>query len=202
MASRGRLKIGIFLIILLAFLASCSQKRPNIIQLAPLPDSICRVAVLPFINRTSYQDGDVVFYRVFLSMISEMNEFDIVPEGDIRRIYRQIRVAPGLRQPTYDQMRIIGDYLNADILISGTILQMKENVRSMEDIPYMTVNMEILDADSGTTIWSIYHDSNGEQYRKIMHFGLINTITQLTKQFSQEVLASWAAEGFKGKCLE
>ncbi len=203
MISHLRLKTFSLLISsLVLFLVSCSQKEPKIIQLAPLPDSICRVAVMPFVNRTEYLDGNILFYRVFVSELAGLGEFEVVPEGDIRKVFRQIRVAPGLHQPNYDQMRIIGDYLDADILVSGIVLQMEEIPGKDEDIPYITVQLDILDAETGNTLWSIYHVRNGSQYRKVMHFGLINTITQLSKQTSEEILENWASEGFIGKCLE
>lgn len=203
MISCPRLKIVSLLVILVAFSgASCSQKNPNIVQLAPLPEYICRVAVVPFVNRTGYQDGDVLFYRVFVSELTRLGGFELVPEGDMRRAFRQVRLTPGLKQPDYDQLQIIGDYLKADILLDGTILQMEEASLRSENIPFMSVKLGILDAKSGKTIWSIYHIADGKQYRKVMHFGVITTITQLAKQMSREILAAWVSEGFTGKCIE
>ena len=203
MISSLRLKTVSLLILCIAFVgASCSQKQLNIVQLAPMPEEICRVAVMPFVNNTGYQDGAVLFYRVFVSELSGFEDLELVPEGDIRMAFRQVRILPGLQQPDYDQSRIIGDYLGADILLNGIILQMNETSSSGETIPFITVKLNILDAKSGKTIWSIYHIADGEQYRKVMHFGVITTITQLAKQISKEILAKWASKGFKGKCIK
>ena len=197
-----RLKIVSLLICSVSFfLISCSQKQPDIVQLAPLPENICRVAALPFINKTKYRDGGVLFYRVFVSELSRFGDFEVVPEGDVRKAFRQIRVAYG-QQANYDQLRIIGDYLDTDILVGGIILQMEEVPAKNEDIPYMTVQLSILDAESGKTLWSIYHVRDGSQYRKVMHFGIITTITQLARQISREILENWAEEGFTGKCIK
>ena len=204
MISCLRLKIVILLIIFAALTGgtSCSQIHSDIVQLGPLPERICRVAVVPFVNKTGYRDGNVLFYRVFVSELARFGEFELVPEGDIRRAFRQVSLSPGLKQPTYDQSQIIGDYLKADILLGGIILQMEEASLEGETIPFITVKFDILDAETGQTIWSIYHIADGEQYRKVMHFGVITTITQLAKQMSKEIMAEWVSEGFKGKCIE
>lgn len=58
----------------------------------------------------------------------------------------------------------------------------------------------MLDAKNGRTILSVNHDIDVAQYRKIMHFGLIATITQLATQMSDEILASLNSEGFEWTC--
>lgn len=197
-----RLKIFGLLIFVVAFGASCSQKDPKIVQLAPLPESICRIAVMPSINKTEYRDGDVLFYRVFTSELSRDTEFDLVQEGDIRKVFRQIGLSPGLQLPDYDQLRIIGDHIKSDILLSSVILQMQEVSLKGENIPFMTVKVDILDSKTGKTLWSIYHMGDGTQYRKAMHFGVITTITQLSRQISEEIIVKLHSEGLTGKCIE
>jgi len=198
-----RQKITVLLICLVALSgSSCARKQPQIVRLAPLPDSVCRVAVLPFINRTGYLNGNVLFYRVFVSELIRMKDIQLVPEGDVRKAYQNIYLVYGAENPDYDQLRIIGDYLEADILLGGIILQMEEVTMQGETIPYLTVKLDMLDAKNGRTIMSINHDIDGAQYRKIMHFGLITTITQLATQMSDEILARLNSEGFKGTCLK
>jgi hypothetical protein len=125
-----------------------------------------------------------------------------VPEGDIRRVFQQLRIVPGVQQPAYDHLQVIGDYLKADIMLSGTILQMKEVHSKDENIPFMTVKLEILDAKSGSTLGSIYHARDGNQYRKIMHFGVTTTITQLATKISREIMEKLISKGLKEKCIE
>lgn len=203
MLSCRRLKIfSLFIVFVVFWGTSCSQKNPSIEQIAPLPKSICRVAILPFINHTGYRDGDILFYRVFDAELSRSGEFDVIPEGDIRRAFRQVRLTPGAKEPDYDQLRIMGDYLKADVLVGGNILQMEELTQDNESIPYITVRLELLDAKKGRTIWTIYHKREGSQFRKVMHFGVINTITQLAKLVSNEILMQWTSMGLTGKCIE
>lgn len=204
MISCPRLKIASLLVCLVAFLGgSCSQKDPRFEQIAPLPESICRIAVVPFVNRTEYLNGGILFYRVFVSEFSRFGDYQLVPEGDIRRVFRQLHIVPGVQQPEYDQLRVIGDYLNADIMLSGTILQMKEVFLGIDEtIPYITVKLNLLDARSGRTLGSIYHARDGNQYRKVMHFGVTTTVTQLATKISREIVEKLISKGLTGKCIE
>ncbi len=204
MISCPRLKIASLLGCLVAFLGgSCSQKDPHIEQIAPLPESVCRIAVVPFVNRTEYLNGGILFYRVFVSEFSRFGDYQLVPEGDIRRVFRQLHIVPGVQQPEYDQLRVIGDYLNADIMLSGTILQMEEEYLGIDEkIPYITVKLNLLDARSGRTLGSIYHARDGNQYRKVMHFGVTTTVTQLATKISREIMEKLISKGLTGKCIE
>ena len=163
------------------------------------------MAVLPFENQTNYRDGDILFYRVFTSELAKQGNFALVPEGDIRDVYRQIRVTPGSQDLSFDQMRMTGDYLKAEIMVIGRITKMGEvpskNIKD-EFEPFLTVNLRLFDVTSGRTLWSIYHTRRGGEYRKVMHFGLISTTTQLAEQVSKELIARWISEGFIGKCTE
>ena len=186
--------------------AACSTKYPNLQKLSPLPEEgVCRVAVLPFNNQSSYRDGNTLFYRVFVSELARLGNFALATEGDVRDAFRQVRVNPGYQSPTYDQMRIIGEYLNVDVLVTGSINQMGESVSEHmenETVPFLTVNLKLIEVISGRTFWSIYHRRSGEEYRKVMHFGLISTTTQIADQVSKDIIAHWASEGFIGKCTE
>lgn len=193
--------ISLPLCLILLAMSSCGGRQPQIVRLAPLPERVCRVAVLPFINRTTYQDGNVLFYRIFISELIRQQDIDLIPEGDVHRAFQNVYLAYGAENPNYDQLRIIGDYLHADILMSGIILQMTEVDIQGETIPFLTIKLDMLDAKTGRTIMTVNHDIDGAQYRKIMHFGLITTITQLAIQMSDEILAGLNSEGFTGKCI-
>ena len=182
---------------ILLFLTACSGRFPVFHQLGPLPaDGICRVAVLPFVNATDFRDGGTIFYRVFTAELAERSDFQLVQEGDVRNAFRQARLIPGFQEPNFEKLRIIGNYLNADVLIAGSIIEMKED----EATPSMTVNLYIIDAYSGNRIWNTYHKRVGEEYRKVMHFGMVYTYTRLSRKIAEEILDRWISKGFIAKC--
>ena len=83
--------IVIFLFLILG--TSCTSKSPVFYELAPLPSGgSCRLAVLPFVNGTHYNDGGIIFYRVFNTELVNLGDFQLTPEGDIREAFRKDRL--------------------------------------------------------------------------------------------------------------
>lgn len=198
---RLRAKFVISFVALL--LVSCTSRSPTLQQHVPLSDkSVCRVAVLLFTNASGYRDGDVLFYRVFTAELARLQDFEIVQEGDIRAAYRQIRVNPYTDRLSFDQLRIIGDYLDVQVVIQANILKMGEKYRQGKPFPFMTVRMDLIDAETGRKLSTIHHQRSGEEYLKVMHFGLVSTITELSHLISQEIITDLTAKGFVAKCSE
>ncbi|MDX1777205.1 MAG: hypothetical protein R3297_11540 [Desulfobulbales bacterium] len=194
-----------FIGIVLSFLLGCApQQKPTLLKLATLPqEGVCGIAVLPFVNETDFSDGDLIFYRVFTSELNRFGNFELSPEGDVRNTYRKVRLASGLDAPDFNQLRIIGNYLNVPLLIFGYIKQMEEVKASVDGyMPYLAVNIKIFDVGKGQTIWSTYYDRKGEEYRRVMHFGIVNNITRLSRRSSEAILTLWEKEGFIERCSE
>ena len=185
-------------VLLLVVVGGCTGVGlPHVRQMAPLPPhSLCKIAVLPFINDTNFVDGDIIPYRVFMSELNRSDSFHLSQEGDIRSLYREMSIFPG-QSPDYDQIRVLSDRLNVDLLISGSIVEMVEDRSGRGKPPLLSVNLSIIDGKTGMILWTTYHRRAGAEYRKIMHFGLVNTITSLSQKMSREIIASWFEEGLK-----
>lgn len=63
---------------------------------------------------------------VFVFELSRMEDIQLVPEGDVRMVFQNIYLAYGGENPFYDQLKITGDYHNADILLGGIIMQRRK----------------------------------------------------------------------------
>ena len=123
--------------------------------------------------------------------------FDVAQEGDIRDIYDQIKLLPG-QQPSIEQIRLLGSRLGAQAIITGSVITMGEQRQFLGMKPSLAVHVNILDAHTGKILWSTYHHREGADYRKVMHFGMVNTVTSLAQHVSQEILTLWFDKGFKG----
>jgi hypothetical protein len=182
--------------------SGCGLPPPNLQQLAPIArDSICRVAILPFNNETSYSQGDIIMYRVFAAELSHRGKFMITPEGDVRKILHQMHTVPG-EDFNIEQIRILADRLQAQLLITANIIEMDENMSSNRTNPTLAIIFRILDADSGRILWVTYHRREGGQYRKVMHFGVVNTVTELVRRVSHEIIESWFTVGGLPQCTD
>ena len=179
-------------------LSACGPKLPTLHKLTSLPqEKTCRIAVLPFLNQTGYPEANAIFYRIFLAELVQSGRFDIVQEGDVRDVFHHLRVWPG-HEPQKEQMKILGDRLGVKIVIAGTVVEMAEVPEAKIINPTLAVSLKILDTESSQTIWCTFHRREGGQYRKVMHFGVVNTVTGLAHRVSQEILELWFKEGLKG----
>lgn len=189
---------------LLVSVSACSLKEsPTVLKQGQLPDGgkICRVALLPFVNQSGYKQGEDIFGRVFASELTNSGNYQVAQEGDVRKFYQQMQLLP-TRSPNVEQLRALADRLGAQVIISGTIVEMRDKGESGSVLdPSVAVIVRIIEGVSGRTLWATYNRREGIQYRKIMHFGLVNSVTLLTKHVSAEIVEAWQKEGFL-KCTE
>jgi len=183
-------------IILIFFvLAGCAREVPKLYEFAALPEKAsCRIAVLPLVDKGNYPRGAAIFYKVFVSELVASGHFQVVQEGDILDLYRQLMIYPNV-QPDQEQLKVIGGRLGVVLFIGGDILKMQElhNRNIMETD--LTFILRMYDGADGGILWETYHRRQGDYYRKVLHFGRINTITGLARQMSQEVISLWLEKG-------
>ncbi len=186
------------IIFLLAFAVSgCARNTlPYHTKAAPLPGgAVCRVAVLPFMNEGDFPLADSIYYKVFLAQFNELSDFHLAQEGDVLKIFQQLRILPGAALPP-EQLELVASRLNAQLLITANVVEMRENPGEHGSInPVLAVNMQIRDGISGDVIWNTYHRRQGTDSRKAMHFGTIHTVTGLSEQVSGEIINLWFKEG-------
>jgi hypothetical protein len=194
---------GLFLAITILLFSACSSKSVSFEKLADLPDTeICRVAVLPFTNvgKSSAME-DVIVYRIFQAELAASDNFQLVPEGDIKHAYRQIKLLPHAEEPNFEQQQVIGNYLNSHYIITGTILDLDVGDGGRNP-PTLTLLLLLKETGTGRTLWKTYYHRNGDDYRKVLHFGVVNTLTKLASLMIQDILERWAAEGFIAQCID
>lgn len=183
---------------------SCSFKEPpTVLKQGPLPDGgkICRVAVLPFFNQTGYKQADDMFSRVFVSELTNNGNYQVAQEGDVRKFYQQMHVLPN-QVLGVEQLRALADMLGVQVIIAGTVMEMQDKSDFDQRLdPSIAVVLRIIEGSSGRTLWVTYNRREGIQYRQIMHFGLVNSLTSLAKHVSSEIVEAWNKEGFI-KCTE
>ena len=122
---------------------------------------VCRVAVLPFANDSDYPLGDVMVKKIVMAELQEAGDYQVLQEGDVAKTFQQLRIYPG-RMPNLEQMQIIADRLNAEILITGIILEMREDPWQYATInPKIVMEIQIRDGRNGETLWTAYHNRQG-----------------------------------------
>ncbi|WP_158508714.1 hypothetical protein [Thermosulfidibacter takaii] len=175
-------------------LFACGGKFPIVYKSQSLKKKrVCKLAVLPFYDETRYPMGGLFLYRIFIAKLVERNKYDVVTEGDVRRIMIQQKLLPG-ETPGLEFYLAIVENLGVDAVITGRVVEMEEVKEKHEVIPKLAFWLEVRDARNGEVLWSTYHKRSGEYYRKIMHFGVIHTLTALAAKMFDEVLDEWEKE--------
>ena len=188
---KGKMKKLPYLILLLSIICGCSINLPNIQILNCPKKPIKKVAILPFKNDTNFSRGGDIFYKVFSAKLISAHWVNVCPEGDVRAIYRQLEIFPG-QLPNLQQIKIIASRLNVDYLILGKVLIMEEKrTRQGEINPIISVSLQIINGRTGTVILVTHHYREGESYRKVMHFGMVDTLTKLAAIMSNEIIEKW-----------
>ncbi len=192
-------RIAVFLPLLL--LVACSSAAPRLNRMRPLPGNFtCRVAVLPFLDRGVYPRGAELFDKVFSAELVSAAAFQLVREGDVLDLYRQLAIYPS-QEPSLEQLKIIGSRLGVQLFIGGTILRMAERFDGLDVETALTVVLRIYDGRTGRLLWETYYKRRGKDYRTVMRFGRINTITGLARRMSKEIINLWLKQGMN-KCAK
>jgi len=185
------------IVILWVLLAGCAREVPKLYDFADLPEKgACRMAVLPFVDKGSYPRGAAILYKVFVSELVASGKFQVVLEGDILDLYKQLMIYPNA-QPNQEQLEVIGGRLGAVLFVGGDILKMQQRKSRNTMETDLTFILRIYDGVSGRVLWETYHRRQGDYYQKVLHFGRINTITGLARQMSREVIDLWLEKGMK-----
>lgn len=191
--------IALLLMLLISGCAALVTKfdqLPQHRQMVPmLSGSVCRVAVLPFENGSDYPLADAIFAKVFAAQLTAAGNYLVVQEGDILKLYQQLRILPGV-MPTEEQLLIIAGRLEADLLVTGTIIEMCENPAPHATVnPVVAVDLLLRNGKNSEPLWGAYHRRQGSDYRTAMHFGTFHTITGLCHQMAVEIINLWYKKG-------
>ena len=135
-----------------------------------------------------------------MAEIIKSSRLEVIHEGDVRKLYRQLRIYPG-QQPNFAQLTIVAARLNAQLLVTGTIIEAKDKLSSRAPNPSLTFTLQLINAQTGRTLWNTYHKRNGQHYQKILHFGIIASLSGLARRMSQEIIDLWTREGLKS-CID
>lgn len=188
----------LFLMAVLLFGAGCAVRTelPMHREMKPLPpESICRIAVLPFLNDSKFPLADTLVAKVISARLYDAGNYLVTQDGDVLKAYRQLQILPG-EAPDLEQYRIIADRVNAQLLITGIVLEMREDRGDHGSVdPFAVLEVQIRDGRNGEVLWTTLHRRKGTDYKKTMHFGTIYTMTGLIQRMSEEIINLWFKKG-------
>jgi hypothetical protein len=189
-----------FICFLTGFCGACSLKTgpDTLITLTGGKKEIYRVAVLPFTNETKRPEASMMVYRIFLNELIASALFDVKGEGEVRLFLFRNRVLPG----DLMDVHLYADFsrqLEIDAVIKGKVVDFgTKEIGPKEMIPYLSLQVEMINAETGRTMLTTFHRRTGDAYRMVMHFGIIKNMSTLVVRVVQEILDDWKREGIAG----
>jgi hypothetical protein len=152
------LKTAIVLL-LTAWLAACSMvgpskpPTPDVLKTDQLPQ---KVAIIPFVNRTSNPEAGKVIRKMFYNFFSSLNYFDIEPLAvDTRlrekNIYQKIMAGESVSPQK------IGQFLGVDAIIIGEVLSLGKIYALLYADTEAGLKAQMIDCNSGEKIWELEH---------------------------------------------
>jgi hypothetical protein len=185
-------------VILMLLCTACAfrEQLPYHRAKAPLPSGpVCRIAVLPFLNDSGFPQADAIVKKILMAQLQEAGDFQVLQDGDILKVYQQMNIYPGTA-PVLEQMQLVADRINAQLLISGIVMVMREDPGEYATVnPKIIMALDIRDGHSGEILWTSYHNRKGSDYKKTMHFGTIYSIAGLSRQMVSEIINLWFEKG-------
>ncbi|WP_457568093.1 hypothetical protein [Desulfurobacterium sp.] len=197
-------KLLIFIIAAIGLLSSCSsvQVKENgtsgyvkIFRKEKIKP--CKVAILPFKNEVKDENAgekvSLIFYSSFVS-----GGIDVVLPQDVKNLMSGRHFFPyqSIPQSFLDFLR---NNLNVGLVVTGKVMTYKPYGGGSR-YPEIRIWIEGIDTKTGRRIFSAYVVHRGDDFRKVLEFGVVKSITRLMFVSSDELMKKLQEAGVK--CLE
>jgi TolB-like protein len=159
-----------------------AYRSPLLDRMAPL-----KVAVLPLANRTTQPEAPVVVGDRLVAWLLTMADVEVVDPGEVRRVLIERNIQP-LYGLDVDKMREMGQALELDAVIDGTVLTFENGHRP---VPVIDLFVRLRDARTGDVLWSATTRRDGERTRTLYDIGRIRGMDRLADAAVADLLSTW-----------
>ncbi|WP_456438258.1 hypothetical protein [Desulfurobacterium sp.] len=159
--------------------------------------SPCKVAILPFKNEVKDENAGekvaLIFYSAFVS-----NGIDVVLPQDVKNLMvgRHFFPYQSIPQAFLDFLR---NNLGVGLAITGKVMTYKPYGGGSR-YPEVRIWIEGISTRTGRRVFSAYVVHRGDDFRKVLEFGVVKSMTKLIFVSSDELMKNLQEAGIK--CLE
>jgi hypothetical protein len=118
-----------------------------------------RVAVLPLENLAVDSKAGVRATRLLITELLATGAVDVVEMGEVTAAMN--RVAGASKTPTTEQVIALGGALQVQAILLGTVAQSEALRSGTVTIPVVTVDLHMLETESGAPVWAATHSERG-----------------------------------------
>jgi len=151
-----------------------------------------RLAVLPFENHTNDRQAALRASRLTITELLASGAVDVVEPGEVQAALNSVVGSqPGrIVVPSTEQIISLGQALNVQAVLMGTVTQ-SENLRSGSvAIPVVTIDLRMVEAETGATVWAATHSEKGGSISaKVLGTGG-EPIAETTRRCVQQALST------------
>ncbi|PJA27259.1 MAG: hypothetical protein CO189_07625 [candidate division Zixibacteria bacterium CG_4_9_14_3_um_filter_46_8] len=144
------------------------------------------LAILPFNNYSGKEDAGKQVSNAFLVELLKKPYFRIIEPGEVDRVLREERIRSS-DQIDGGTASLLREKLGADLLLIGAVNEYDYFKVGERDIPLIGFSARILDTSTGMIVWAAYHSRKGDDRELIFNWGLVTSLTQLTRQGVHDV---------------
>lgn len=178
------------------FITGCAP-GPDSVYTVPKPQTrLCRVALLPLLNESEDTSATSLCYRTMLTGLIAAPEVQISNPTDMKNILRRREIFPStIYAAPPHVLKDIGAELSVDGYLRVKILAYEQrNVGRSGKVPHIALQLELLQMD-GSLVSQLFHARSGDEYRSLMHYGVIRTYTGLLSRMMEEIIQRWDEQG-------
>ncbi len=178
--------------------AGCQFRGPTTTTIAqPKPlSSSCRVILLPFLNDSDDENMGLIAEKICESELIN-REAKVINEADVRLFLQKKRLFLSQWLTSADKTfyQDMARDLKVEKIVSGKVFSVGLETVQGASLPTASLQLELRDADTGHLLASSFLTRSGDDYRLMMHFGVVRTQSELVQMMIGEIFDDWIDKG-------
>ena len=185
---KDKLLVAGFILALLVFI-SCAH--PPRIYIRPEVDfsNFKRIAVLPFDNLSEVEGAAERMTEIFMIELMHKDKFSVAEPGLVKKAVMERRIRT-TRDIDLDAARSLGENLDLDLILVGSVLDFEMQKFGNKEVPVITVVSRLVQANTGTTVWAAYQSRRGDDKETFFGWGRVNSLSELAGIVAAQMISS------------
>ncbi|MBD3866977.1 MAG: hypothetical protein IFK94_02540 [Acidobacteria bacterium] len=145
-----------------------------------------RVAILPLLNMSEDRQAGSRATRILITELLASEAVDVVEPGETRAALN--RITSGDPTPTTEQIIALGKALNVQAVLQGSVAQSGSSMAGTVMIPVVTLDVHMLETESGQVIWAATHTEKGSSAGAAILGTGSEPISQTTRRCARRII--------------
>lgn len=151
-----------------------------------------RVAVLPFENLSGDRQAGLRATRLAITELLASGALDVVEPGEVQAAMAKMAGFSAGRAPipSTEQTLSLGEALDVQALILGTVTQSELLRSGRVSYPVVTLDMRMVETETGATVWAATHSERGGNISAKVLGTAAQPLAETTRNCVRQLLAT------------